>query len=43
MSKVIRIDPEVYEALAKRAQAFESPNKVLRRLLKLDVKPKEKK
>lgn len=42
MSKVIRIDEDVYEALAKQAQAFESPNKVLRRLLKLDTKPQQK-
>jgi negative regulator of replication initiation len=41
MSKLIRIDQEVYDALAKQAQAFETPNKTLRRLLKL--KPKEKK
>jgi negative regulator of replication initiation len=43
MSKTIRIDQEVYEALAKQAQAFESPNKTLRRLLKVDANPKEKK
>ena len=42
MSKVIRIDQEVYDALAKLAQNFETPNKTLRRILKVDAKPKGK-
>ena len=43
MSKVIRIDDEVYAALDKRAQGLkDTPNKILRRLLKLDAKPKGK-
>lgn len=38
--KTIRIDAEVYEELARRAKGFESPNTVIRRLLRLK---KEKK
>lgn len=37
-SKVIRIDMEVYEALAAQAKAFETPNAVIRRLLGLPPK-----
>lgn len=42
-SKVIRIDEEVYDALAKLAHGFETPNKTLRRILGLDAEPKGKK
>jgi negative regulator of replication initiation len=38
----IRIDAEVYSYLAKYAKGFESPNDVLRRLLKIDVDKREK-
>lgn len=39
-TKTIRVDDEVYEELGRRAQGFESPNAVIRRLLRLK---KEKK
>jgi hypothetical protein len=39
-TKQIRIDAEVREALAERARGFETPNLVLRRILKLDA-PKQ--
>ena len=38
MSKVIRIDPEVFAELQKRAGGFEKPNTVIRRLLGLEPK-----
>lgn len=37
-TKVIRIDKEVFDALVKNAKGFETPNRVLRRLLKLENK-----
>ena len=43
MSKVIRIDQEVYDALAKLSKNFETPNKTLRRILGIDAEPKGKK
>jgi hypothetical protein len=39
-TKQIRIDEEVRAALAERAQNFETPNEVLRRLLELPPKPR---
>ena len=33
--RTIRVDVEVYEELARRAKGFETPNAVLRRLLRL--------
>ena len=38
MSKTIRIDKEVEAVLKKEAKAFETPNQVLRRLLKIKDK-----
>lgn len=35
-TKTIRIDREVYDKLAALARQFDTPNKVLRRLLGLD-------
>jgi len=41
--KSISIDQEVYDALEKHAQGLsDTPNKVLRRILKVDAKPKGK-
>ena len=34
-TKVIRVDAQVYEVLKTQAQAFETPNSVVRRLLGL--------
>jgi hypothetical protein len=34
----LEIDRDIYEALAARAKGFETPNAVLRRLLKLEPK-----
>lgn len=41
-TKYIRVDPEVYQALAERVSGFESPNDVLRRILQLNGTPKLK-
>lgn len=38
MSKVIRVSNEVFDALIKNAKGFETPDKVLRRLMGLDKK-----
>lgn len=38
----IRVDREIYEALSRKAVGFESPNKVLRRLLGLNGKGERK-
>jgi len=35
MSRVIRVDDEVYEELRRRARGFETRNDVVRRVLKL--------
>jgi negative regulator of replication initiation len=39
--KTIRIDQEVYDALASQAKGFETPNAVIRRLLGLAAEEKK--
>jgi predicted CopG family antitoxin len=39
--KTIRIDKEVYDALAAQSRGFETPNAVIRRLLNLPTKEKK--
>lgn len=35
LTHTVRIDPEVWEALARLAKGFERPNDVMRRVLRL--------